>query len=716
MTNAGMILGTAAYMAPEQARGKAVDRRADIWAFGCVLYEMLTGRRAFEGDGVADVIASVLRSEPEWRVLPAVPPPIRSFLRQCLRKDPRKRVGDIQDVRLALEGEFDLFSAPDAAGSAPSPRLLPLAALALVVGILGSGLVAWSYWPAAESRIVTRFAHLVAEGLEFRQTSRPILAISPDGRHLIYNVIGGGREGLYLRTMGELEARRIPGTEAVLVANPFFSPDGEAVAYFAPPDRLVRQSLNGGPPVLMAGGISMPQGASWNADDTILFAQAEGIMRVRATGGSPEQVIAAGEGEELYGPSLLPDGDSVLFSVTTSIAGETRWDVARIVVESLSSGRRTVLVEGGSEARYLPGGYLTYAVGETLFAVAYEAGDERPTGEPVPVLQGVLRAAAIQTGANQTGAANYAVSRNGTLAYVAGGTGAGLRPVWVDRRGAAAGIDTAPPGTTPRLSPDGERVLLEVEGNLWIYELASGRGRRVTTGGGQRGSWDPAGSLIAFTSARTGRRQAWVVPADGSGEARQLTDLEGAVDVDSWSPDGRLLALHQHTVNGAMRILMLPMDEADATARPFAERDELAEGAVFSPDGGYVAYASSSSGQREVYIRPYPGPGAQAIVSIGGGQQPVWADNGELFYRDLTGERMLSVSVVTDPSLVIGPPQVVFQGTYHNIAGGGSPRAQYDVTRDGQRFFMLERDATARHQIVVVEHWLEEVERLVPRN
>jgi serine/threonine protein kinase len=347
-TQAGMILGTAAYMSPEQAKGKTVDKRADIWAFGAVLYEMLTGQRAFGGEDIAETLADVMRVEPAWTALPeGLAPSLTTFLKRCLQKDAKQRVHDIADVRLALEGAFET-SVSQGVGAVEDTqptwrRAAPLAFASLVTAVV-IGIGVWSLWPSAEPPVVSRFDHVLSEGLSFRGTGSQVMALSADGRHFVYNT----QEGLYLRSMDELETRLIPGTEAGLsLAGPFFSPDGETVGYFQAGE-LKRLAITGGAPVVIATEMSFGLGASWGADDTILVGHTQGILRVSASGDTRELVIPAEAGERMDEPQLLPDGDSVLFSLGRTDSG---WDQAQVVVQSLRTGERTVVVEGGSAAR-----------------------------------------------------------------------------------------------------------------------------------------------------------------------------------------------------------------------------------------------------------------------------------------------------------------------------------------------------------------------------
>ena len=576
---------------------------------------------------------------------------------------------------------------------------------------------------------------MLPAGQQLPTTQRPVIATSPDGRSFVYQTT----EGLFLRSMGDLEPRLIPGTNENL-ASPFISPDGQWVGYFATtdsvrrggarpvgaPGQLKKRAIGGGAPVILCGA-TIPFGASWAPDNTILFGQPSGIMRVAANGGIPELIVRANDGEQMYGPQLLPDRKSVLFSVTRD-RGPTRWDQAQVVVQSLSTGERAVVVQGGSDARYVPTGHLVYALRDAVFAVAFDADHLKVTGGAVPLIQGVQRAAGVTAAGG-----NYAVSEQGTLVYVAARVG--LRSlVWVDRHGSAAEtITSIPPGTyeDPRLSPDGGRVLVtrdtseegSYRGDIWIYDVASGRSSRITKDGSSlMGVWDPTGSQVAYSSARRGNLEAWAEPSDGSGPPRQLTKLGGQVHVDSWSPDGRTLTLHRHPddpAEGPVTILMLPMDRAESKPLVFFKGDFNAESAAFSRDGRYVSFLTQETGQREIYIRPYPGPGGQRTVSVGGGREPVWASNGELFYRSLAGEQTFVVSVTTVPALSVGTPVQVFRGSYY-VSPTGSPRPQYDVTSDGQRFLMLtpgpgtDTTSVARSHFVVVENWFEELKRRVP--
>ena len=475
MTQAGMILGTAAYMSPEQAKGRTVDKRSDVWAFGAVLYEVLSGQRAFDGEDMTDVLGAVVRLEPAWDVLPLDTPPVLTmFLKQCLKKDPKQRVPDIAAMRLALEGAFETGVSEAAASIAVSQpavwrRAWPLAVASLVTAVVVS--FGWSAWPTSpEPRPVTRFVDESSVGRVIGDNSRPLMAFSPDGRHFVYVT----REGLYLRPMEALEARLLSGS---LLTSPFFSPDGQPVAYWdQAAKQLARVGLTGGAPVPIAPAPLNIFGASWAPDDTILFGQPEGILRVSANGGAPELMIPTGEGELMGSPHLLPDGESVLFSVTTG-TGRTRWDAAQIAVQSLRTGERTVVLSGGSDARYLPTGHLVYALGDGLFAVAFDVDRLEVQGRPVLVVEGVMRSRSAIEG---TGTANYGVSDQGTLVYLRRSSAFRHegRLALVDRDGGQELLDVRLAAYVgPRLSPDGTRLVVQTreesgEDVVWVYDLS----------------------------------------------------------------------------------------------------------------------------------------------------------------------------------------------------------------------------------------------------
>ena len=701
-----------------------MDKRADVWAFGVVLYEMLTGTRPFVGDDVSKTLAHVIAIDPDWSALPKdVSPVLGTFLHGCLNKNPKQRVHDIADVRLALEGAFDITDgAPTALTAAAAlqvwQRPLPLG-LGVLLLVIASGLAAWNLAPP-EPLEVTRFDYDLPDSHQLRRETHSVLASSLDGRRFVYNTTNG----LYLRSMDQLEARLLPGTEEDLRA-PFFSPDGESLAYYQS-GQLKRLSLSGGAAVVLCTALA-PWGATWASDGTILFGQPEGIMRVSENGGTASLVVPATVQEQVYGPQLLPGGEFVLYSATNTAvgAGENRWDEAQVVVYSLTSGERTVIFEGGSDARYLQSGHLVYALRDELFVVAFDVDRLALTGSPISAIQGVARAVT-------TASANYAVSSQGALIYLAGNVGRSISPLtWVDRRGNADAIDTIPAATymVPRLSPDGERVLVWADGDWRVYDLATGRETRVTTDGqaGMYGGWSPTGAEVAYSSSGAGEGQGrmnlWVQSPGGSGVARQSTHADGEVHFDSWSPDGRTLLAHHHRLGNPTRLVTTQVEESDGEIDVFLEGPFSTNTSLFSPDGRFVAYQSPETGEQALYIRPFPGPGVQTPVSVGGATEGVWSANGELFFRRREDYAMMVVDVSTDPELTVGPPRELFPGTQGPPGAGG--RARYAVTPDGEKFLFradmlrseeAELRTRAPLQINIVLNWFEELRERVPVN
>ncbi len=707
MTQAGMILGTAAYMSPEQAKGRTVDKRSDVWAFGAVLHEMLTGRRAFEGEDVSDTMASVLKADTKWDVFPdSVSPTVVNVIRRCLQRDRSERARDIGDVRLALECAFET-SVSQAVDSAvvPQPagwrRALPVA-VALVVGGLVTGLVGWSVWPATEPRLVNQFAYAVPDDQLFRNTGRSVMALAPDGRSFVYNTT----DGLYLRTMGELEARLIPGTEDGSV-HPFFSPDGQSVAYYTS-NELRRIGISGGAPVVITEVDDILNGATWGPDGTILFGQADGIYRVPATGGTPTLVIANEDGRP-DGAQLLPDGDTVLFSVMPGGS----WDDAQIVAQSLSSGERTIVLEGGNDARYLPTGHLVYALGDGLFGIAFDADTLSVTGGAVPLAQGVSRA-------TDTAGANYGVSDDGTLAYLSGGvTGIQRSFVWVDRDGREEPVAADPANYQEfTLSPDGTRVAVRILGDgnaVWIYDLVRDTSTRLTFESDDVGTlvptWTPDGTRVAFGPPLSWKR------ADGIGAVEGLDDATGRVP-HAFSPDGTTLVFEERNAPGSSVGLGVLTLEGDRTATLVIDGEFDERNPALSPDGWWVAYNSDETGEPQVYVRPFPDvDSGRWQISTDGGRWPVWNPaGGELFYRGPTG--VMALAFEAEPTFTPGALTQLFEWNY----SGGLGNRRMAVSPDGQRFLLL-ADATETAdgeatppQIVVVQNWFEELRRLVPTN
>ena len=673
MTQHGLVLGTAAYMSPEQARGWRVDKRADIWAFGCVVYEMLTGRPPFGAEDSPSILARVLERGPDIDSLPpSVPTAVRRTIELCLQKDVDKRMRDIGDVRLALEGAFDVAVAPTATSPRTLRRHLAATTGALVLGAGVAGLTAWVRWPASAPRPVNRFEYAIPQHETLRNVGRPIIALAPDGRSFVYNT----KEGLYLRSMDALEAELIRGTEEDLT-DPFFSPDGRYVGYYID-GQLKRIATIGGASVVIADGVSNPFGASWAADGSILFGQPAGIFRVPASGGTPKLVIPAERGRLLYGPQLLPDGDSVLFSATT-----TTWDAAQVVVQSLASKRRTVLVEGGSDARYVPTGRLVYALGNRLFATAFDAKALSVSGDPVAVVQGVLRAPG-----NVTAAANYDVASDGTLVYAAAG-GTGLRydtPVWVDSRGHEEPLGVEPCFCAgPLLSPDGKRLAftsgtLDGDADIYIWSIADGTRTRLTFESGLQAVplWSPDGQRIAYMSPQG----MFTRRADGADDPKLLVAGNDLAPW-SWTTDGRILV--QQSGAGSKDVGIVSA-AGDGKVEPLLSEPFDEARPTLSPDERWLAYESNETGHGEIYVRPFPNvTGGRWQVSAGGGEDPKWARDGRTLYF-FSASSLVALPVEAESDFRWGTPRNVLDRRRYV-----TPQTvrQYDISTDGQRFLML---------------------------
>jgi Tol biopolymer transport system component len=656
-TMQGVILGTAAYMSPEQARGRAVDKRTDIWAFGCVLYELLTCKQTFHGEDITEILASVVKSEPDWTALPAkIPSSIRTLLRRCLRKDKRQRISDATDVRIEIE---DAIAAPATAEPNAAAigtgvlgrRALPLAAGCLLAGSIITGLVFWSLRPAPAPMPVTRTVITLPTDQRLAVGENPEVAISPDGRLLAYAAIQGSVQQLYLRAMDSLEARAIPGTDGAV--NPFFSPDGQSLGFFAE-GKLKKVSVNGGGATTL-GDAGSGRGASWGSQGAIVFIPSFGapVQELPEAGGTPRPLTRIDKGGYPLWPELLPDGQAMLFASGTAPMFN------RIAVQVTGTGEQRILVPvpGSTQPRYAASGHLLYVQGSTLMAAPFDVRRGVLTGEAVPVVENLQVNSA-------DAAAQYSISATGSLVYVSGGIQANRsRLVWVSRDGKEQPL-AAPPRdySFPRISPDGRKVAADQEGQVWVYEVARNMMTRFTFEGSQNliPVWTPDGSRIAFMSDKDGIRSVFWQKADGSGGLEKLTSSEYARGPISWSADGQHLSFNE--VNPTTGFDIWVLDMKDRKAVPFL-RTPFYEVGVFSPDGRWMAYVSNESGHYEVYVQPYPRPGGKWQISTDGGMDARWSANGrELTYR--SGDKMMAVDINTQPAFSASNPKMLFEGPY----------------------------------------------------
>jgi serine/threonine-protein kinase len=743
MTQAGMILGTAAYMSPEQARGRPVDRRADIWAFGCVLFEMLTGQRAFGGDDVADTIAAVVRAEPDWQRLPAaLSPALNAFLRRCLQKDPRQRLGDMRDMRLALEGAFDVSTLPASnASRSGQRRVAPIAVPALVGGALIAALTTWALTrqappaPAHVERLVLPTPVDAPPDTVF--SSPPVVAVSLDGSRVVYRSSRGGvneRGVLYVRERGQVEPMLLRGTEGAV--NPILSPDGAWVAFNTRIDDslLKRVSTKGGPTQTICALDGPLRGASWASDDTIVFATAtsKGLRRVPASGGEPQVLTnvdpADRETDHLW-PEVLPGGQGVVFTAWAGSPEGSRIVVMPLTTGSASYGRVSTLIEGGSQPRFARSGHLVFAVGGSLRAVAFDMNRLLTNGTPVPVLEGVRMTI--------TGAAHYSLSATGSLVYVPGSatfsTTRQCSLAWIDRTGAPELLKVpAGPYLGPRLSPNGRWIAFGVDdgknASIRVHDLAGdGVPRRLTLDGQGRNRfpvWSPDGERVTFQSDRENDEGIFWQRADGSGPAERLVSAdEGQSAIpQSWSPDGRRLLYAAVAKDGSTSLLTWSLkdnraDPFETAVSRWSATTGVLPGAIFSPDGKWVAYSSGDG--REIvprlFVQPFPPTGAKyQLPQVG--QHPVWSPDGKtLLFSPGPFTRLDSVRIVTEPVVDVGEPTPLPLGRMRTAP----PWVErlYDVSRDGSRILgLIDRTETSAppQQIHIIQNWFEELKTKVP--
>jgi eukaryotic-like serine/threonine-protein kinase len=745
-TQAGIILGTAAYMSPEQARGKLVDRRADIWAFGVILFEMLTRQRAFEGEDISITLAAVLKDDLDWSALPAdTPAHIRTLLRRCLRKDPQKRLPHIGMARIEIDEGRAIAANPapvltDADATLATSVAAKRATVLLVAGVvIGIGLTAgigWALLRATPTKVQpVRFSIIPPATEPFNvQGFFRNLTITPDGRHVVYVAASGAGAQLMIRAIDQLEAVALGGIDAA--GFPFVSPDGHWIGFFTGTGvaggELKKVALTGGPPITICRYQGTARGASWGDDDTIVFATNDpttGLMTVRAGGGEPNVLTkpdaAHGEQDHVL-PSLLPGGRAVLFT----IAAAGGIDNAQVAVLDLKTGQSKTLIRGGSDAQYVETGHLVYASAGTLRAVRFDPARLNVLTDPMPLGERVTMLS--------TGAADFRISQQGTLVYVVGGSSGPATVmrslVWVSREGREEPIK-APPRAylAPRLSPDGTRVALDIrdqEYDIWIWDLAGETLRRLTIDPvlDSYPVWTADGRRLVFASGRAGVQNLFSQPADNTGTVERLTASPNPQFPTSISPDGTRLIFFEITPKTGSDLQVLRLERSASSLMtgdvgrtlieplvqtPFTERN-----GELSPDGHWLAYDSNESGRFQIYVRPFPDVNSgHWQISANGGSSPLWARNGrELFYVD-GAPAMTAVPVKTEPTFSFGNPTKLFDQPYSRYLAAPSGRS-YDVSADGKRFLMIKNNAgdqaSTSASIVVVLNWSEELKQRVP--
>jgi len=717
MTGIGVLLGTAAYMSPEQARGKAVDKRADIWAFGVVLYEMLTGKRAFDGEDVTDTLAAVVRSEPKWDALPhTVSPSVRIFFRRCLSKDPKERVGDIRDVRLALAGAFDVpATATEPSRLTALRRTWPWVAAAVVLSAGVTGVVMRRVMAAPAQQPVRRLEHMLPRSLELAAGSGSLVVLSPDGHTLIYRARENGVWRAYRRPLDELQAQPIAGTEN-LDQSPFLSADGRWVG-FTIGSELMKVSLAGGRP-LRVGELPAPQqrGSSWGSDNSIVVGAVQrGLLRIPATGGKAQVLVAPEEGRQYWYPQVLPGGRAVLFT-----ASQPAPDTGDVFALDLATGMTRLVIRDGVAGRYMTTGHLVFLRGGDVWAVPFDLQRLAISGDPVVVEQGIR----VELG----GAVQFALADDGTLAYIpaSGNESAARKLVWVDRAGKEEPLP-APQRAYghPRISPDGGRVAVDTfdqERDIWIWNVVGQTLTRLTFGRevDQSPVWWPDGRSLIFASGLAAGSDIFRQAADGTGSRERLTEGVTGKLPTSVTPDGAEILIReviQDTGVDLARLRVSPTSPQKLnTPTPLVRTTFAERNAEVSPGGQWVAYESNDSGRPEIYVRPFPDVnGGRWQVSTSGGRMPLWSrDGGELFYVSPDDAMMVS-RVEAGRTWVAATPVQLFRGDY--LFATGANTRTFDIAPDGKRFLMVKDIETAnapQASIVVVEHFDEELKRLVP--
>jgi Tol biopolymer transport system component/predicted Ser/Thr protein kinase len=718
-TMAGVIMGTAAYMAPEQARGQSVDKRADIWAFGVVVYEMLTGRQLFAGPTVSDTLAAVLKEQPDLDLVPA---PMRRLVRLCLVKDPRRRMRDIGDARIVL-AEADEASVVTVPAPQPGRNWLPwTSAGVLAAAFVYIATIAWQATRPVSRPLMRLDVELGPDAVLTRSTSGGMLAISPDGTRLALTLRGAdGKVRLYTRRLQQSQVTPLADTENA--SSPFFSPDGEWIGFFADA-KLKKVSFEGGAAVTLCDA-PIGRGGSWGDDGNIVVALniIGGLARIPSAGGSPAPATKLESSERTHRwPQVLPGSQAVLFTASSS---NGNYDDANIDVVSLKTGERKTVHRGGFYPRYLPSGHLVYVHQNTLFAARFDLARLTLAGAPVPVLEDVSAAGGA--------GGDFAFAQTGSFVYLAGqGRQAGWQILWLDVSGMRQPLQaTLGRYFSPRLSPDGKRLAFCYAGarglDIWVKDIDRDSPSRLSFFPGSNGSpvWTPDGKYIVFRSETPAAPGPYIVRSDGSGEPQRLMDskVNELPTPYSFSPDGKRLAFYASGNSGSPDIFTAPVEGDPGHPRlgkpdlfvgtPFVEFQP-----AFSPDGRWIAYTSNESGTYEVYVRAFPGATSGSgkwLISTGGGLSPVWSRNGRELLFEALDDRVMSVSYTANrDSFVASKPRLWAETSLQNVGGF----TNYDLAPDGKRIAALVSETVTGQppitHLTFLVNFFDELQRRVP--
>jgi serine/threonine protein kinase len=712
-TQAGIILGTAAYMAPEQAKGKPVDRRADIWAFGCVLFEMFAGKKPFDGETISEVLAAVIRAEPDWTALPrTTPPSIKRLIRRCLVKDPKQRLRDIGDARIAIEetlsgadaGALTNGDTPDNKGASFLRRATPWALGAVTIFV--AAIATWLLLRPKPQENVFRFLISPPENSEF-DTNGPS-SISPDGRTLAFIAQSGPGKPrvMWLRSLDSVTAQPVAGTEGAQL--PFWSPDGRQIA-FGVGGILEKIAVSGGPPVTLCDmrNLSQPHpehnsASAWNKDGVILFTNSGGIYQVSDSGGTPALVAAPDATRKESGfflPQFLPDGRHFLVRVLTDSGP------GMIGIGSLDSKSIVELGPASSNAVYAPPGFLFYLDQDTLMARPFDAGARRFAGPASPVAQNISAVAV-------PGLGFFSVSSTGVLVYQTALDTSRSLMAWFDRAGQNLGTVGQQGGySTPALSPDGTRLAVAVGGrqkaDIWVFDLKRGTASRLTFDAAENVNpiWSTDASQVFFSSHRNGPYAIYQKAANGLGSTQSVFQAQqGGAALNDLSTDGRYAIYDTAANSSTNQIWALPL-AGNRKPFPVVQGSFGAASAQLSSNGRYVAYTSNETGREEVYVQTFPQPTGRWQISTSGGVQPTWRHDGkELFFLSLD-QKLMSVDVnTTSGTLQAGIPKALF---HTPLVLASYWRNIYVPSPDGQRFLMITPGSTTKQEpITVVVNWL----------